>query len=88
VDDDQRQGFSIEAAEARTELGRQRYREVMVSEPPPPIDPFLANGVVDAVFGELWDRPGLSRRIGGGSPWRVWHRPTPGSPRRHPGRAA
>jgi 4-carboxymuconolactone decarboxylase len=51
-----------EIAAARTETGRTRYREVMVSEPPPPMTPYLARGVVDSVFGELWDRPGLSRR--------------------------
>jgi len=49
-------------AEERTELGRRRYREVMVSDAPPPMTPYLARGVVDSVFGELWDRPGLSRR--------------------------
>jgi 4-carboxymuconolactone decarboxylase len=49
-------------ADARTETGRRRYREVMVSEAPPPITPYLDKGVVDSVFGELWDRPGLSRR--------------------------
>jgi 4-carboxymuconolactone decarboxylase len=49
-------------ADARTETGHRRYREVMVSEPPPPLTPYLDKGVVDSVFGELWDRPGLSRR--------------------------
>jgi 4-carboxymuconolactone decarboxylase len=49
-------------AEQRTEIGRRRYREVMVSDAPPPMTPYLARGVVDSVFGELWDRPGLSRR--------------------------
>ena len=49
-------------AAARTETGRRRYREVMVSEAPPPLTPYLDRGVVDSVFGELWDRPGLSRR--------------------------
>jgi 4-carboxymuconolactone decarboxylase len=49
-------------AQERTETGRRRYREVMVSDAPPPMTPYLARGVVDAVFGELWDRPGLSRR--------------------------
>lgn len=49
-------------AEERTETGRRRYREVMVSDAPPPVTPYLARGVVDAVFGELWDRGGLSRR--------------------------
>jgi 4-carboxymuconolactone decarboxylase len=53
---------SRELAEARTETGRRRYREVMVSDAPPPATPYLAHGVVDSVFGELWDRPGLSRR--------------------------
>lgn len=49
-------------AEERTAVGRRRYREVMVSDAPPPMTPYLARGVVDSVFGELWDRPGLSRR--------------------------
>ena len=30
--------------------------------PRPPLTPYLEHGVVDSVFGELWDRPGLSRR--------------------------
>ena len=50
------------AAAARTETGRRRYREVMVSDAPPPLTPYLSKGVVDSVFGELWDRPGLARR--------------------------
>lgn len=49
-------------AEARTETGRRRYQEVMVSEAPPPVSPYIEKGVVDSVFGELWNRPGLSRR--------------------------
>jgi len=51
-----------EIAAERTETGRRRYREVMVSDAPPPVTPYLGHGVVDSVFGELWDRPGLSRR--------------------------
>ncbi|MBV8463498.1 MAG: carboxymuconolactone decarboxylase family protein [Acidimicrobiales bacterium] len=51
-----------ELAEARTATGRRRYREVMVSDAPPPLTPYLGQGVVDSVFGELWDRPGLTRR--------------------------
>jgi len=51
-----------ELAAARTETGRRRYREVMVSDAPPPLTPYLDKGVVDSVFGELWDRPGLARR--------------------------
>lgn len=62
MDDDEYQRCLRVAAERRTEVGRQRYKEVMVKEAPPPGSPFTANGVVDSVFGELWDRPGLSRR--------------------------
>ena len=62
MDDNERARIEAEVAQARTETGRQRYREVMVSDAPPPMTPYLAHGVVDSVFGELWDRPGLSRR--------------------------
>ena len=62
VPEDEYERVSREVAEARTATGRRRYREVMVSDAPPPADPYLARGVVDSVFGELWDRPGLSRR--------------------------
>jgi 4-carboxymuconolactone decarboxylase len=62
VEADDLERARAELAQARTETGRRRYREVMVSDAPPPATPYLARGVVDAVFGELWDRPGLSRR--------------------------
>ena len=62
MSDDEYERVSRALAEARTETGRRRYREVMVSDAPPPATPYLAHGVVDSVFGELWDRPGLSRR--------------------------
>jgi 4-carboxymuconolactone decarboxylase len=39
----------------------QTYREVMTREPPPPATPFEA-ATRDFVFGEVWSRPGLSRR--------------------------
>ncbi len=60
--DDTRDRTRAAITEERTATGRSRYREVMVSEAPPPLTPYLARGVVDSVFGELWDRPGLSRR--------------------------
>lgn len=60
--DDEQQADGEAIAEDRTARGRRRYREVMVSDPPPPLTPYLDKGVVDSVFGELWDRPGLSRR--------------------------
>jgi 4-carboxymuconolactone decarboxylase len=62
MDDEELERAEGAVAEARTATGRRRYREVMVSEAPPPTTPYLARGVVDSVFGELWDRPGLSRR--------------------------
>jgi 4-carboxymuconolactone decarboxylase len=60
--DDAYERFSRQAAEERTERGRKRYREVMGSEPPPGTSVFTGKGVVDSVFAELWDRPGLSTR--------------------------
>jgi len=62
VNDEERERVRAEIDEERTETGRRRYREVMVSDAPPPASPYLEHGVVDSVFGELWDRPGLSRR--------------------------
>jgi 4-carboxymuconolactone decarboxylase len=62
TDMDEHEDAARALAAARTETGRRRYREVMVSDAPPPLTPYLDHGVVDSVFGELWDRPGLSRR--------------------------
>jgi 4-carboxymuconolactone decarboxylase len=62
VGDEEQERAAEAVAAARTARGRQRYQEVMVSEAPPPMTPYLDKGVVDSVFGELWDRPGLSRR--------------------------
>ena len=62
MDNDEYERVKREIAQARTETGRRRYREVMVSDAPPPMTPYLEHGVVDSVFGELWNRPGLARR--------------------------
>jgi 4-carboxymuconolactone decarboxylase len=62
VDGDDLEQARQALAQERTDVGRRRYREVMVSDAPPPMTPYLARGVVDSVFGELWNRPGLSRR--------------------------
>jgi 4-carboxymuconolactone decarboxylase len=62
VDNEEYERVKQEVAAERTATGRRRYREVMVSEAPAPADPYLAHGVVDSVFGELWNRDGLSRR--------------------------
>ena len=62
MNEDEYQAASAEVARRRTEVGRAKYLEVMVHEAPPPVSPFTEHGVVDTVFGELWGRPGLSRR--------------------------
>jgi 4-carboxymuconolactone decarboxylase len=62
VADEQLEQAKRALAQERTELGRRWYREVMVSDAPPPMTPYLEHGVVDSVFGELWNRPGLNRR--------------------------
>jgi 4-carboxymuconolactone decarboxylase len=62
MDEDEYQAASVEVAKRRTAVGRAKYLEVMLHEAPPPVSPFTEHGVVDSVFGELWGRPGLSRR--------------------------
>jgi 4-carboxymuconolactone decarboxylase len=46
----------------RRARGEAKYREVLGQEPPPPIDPYTAQGVLDTVFSEVWTRPGLTRK--------------------------
>jgi 4-carboxymuconolactone decarboxylase len=48
-------------AARRRALAEQIYREVMTIEPDPPTSPYAA-ARLDFVFGEVWSRPGLSRR--------------------------
>jgi 4-carboxymuconolactone decarboxylase len=62
MNEDEFETVATEVARRRTEVGRAKYLEVMVHEAPPPVSPFTERGVVDSVFGELWGRPGLSRR--------------------------
>jgi 4-carboxymuconolactone decarboxylase len=40
----------------------EKYQEVMTTPGPPPMKPYYDAGVVGFVFGEMWTRPGLSRR--------------------------
>jgi len=42
-------------------VARRTYREVMTVEPPPPSTPH-EQATLDFVFGQVWPRPGLSRR--------------------------
>ncbi|MDM3897337.1 carboxymuconolactone decarboxylase family protein [Mycobacterium intracellulare] len=46
---------------ARHERGARTFAEVMTVDPPGDRGPFTA-GLIDFVFGEVWSRPGLSRR--------------------------
>src|SRR5690242_8529161 len=46
---------------ARHERGVRTFAEVMTIDPPDSDGPY-AVGLIDFVFGEVWSRPGLSRR--------------------------
>ncbi|PBJ63971.1 carboxymuconolactone decarboxylase, partial [Mycobacterium avium subsp. hominissuis] len=46
---------------ARHQRGVRTFAEVMTFDPPDDASP-CASGLIDFVFGEVWSRPGLSRR--------------------------
>lgn len=48
--------------QARDARGVVLFEEVMTFPPPPPDTPYTDVGVRGFVFGEMWDRPGLTRR--------------------------
>jgi 4-carboxymuconolactone decarboxylase len=47
--------------ESSRERGQRTWREVMAFDALAPTEPYTAF-TVDTVFGELWNRPGISRR--------------------------
>ena len=47
--------------ETRRERGRRTWREVMSFDALPATEPYT-EVTVDTVFGDLWNRPGISRR--------------------------
>lgn len=50
------------ASDERRSRGEATFREVVGGDPPsPPPDPYTV-GTVDLLFGELWNRPGLTRK--------------------------
>ena len=49
-------------ARERRARGEAMYREVLGQDPPPALDPYTSQGVLDTVFSELWTRPGLTRK--------------------------
>lgn len=46
----------------RDERGVTVFEQVMTFPAPPPVTPYTTVGVRGFVFGELWDRPGLTRK--------------------------
>jgi 4-carboxymuconolactone decarboxylase len=46
----------------RHETGLREFAEVMTFDPPADSSPAIGSGLIDFVFGEVWVRPGLSRR--------------------------
>lgn len=50
------------SAESRHDRGRRVFEEVMTMAAPVDPTPLASDGLIDFVFGEVWSRPGLSRR--------------------------
>ena len=48
--------------ELRKQGGEQEFRDVNCRQAPPRGVPYYDNGILNFVFGEMWKRPGLSRR--------------------------
>jgi 4-carboxymuconolactone decarboxylase len=49
-------------ASKRDACGVDAFVDVMTLDAPPPLTPYLENGVRGFVFGEMWNRPGISRK--------------------------
>ncbi|MFC3174025.1 carboxymuconolactone decarboxylase family protein [Novosphingobium bradum] len=47
----------------RSAQGSVTWQSVMTFPPPTTQDPYTAVGILPHVFGEMWDRPGLSRKL-------------------------
>ena len=48
--------------DARIERGAQEFRDVNLIDAPPPDSPYQHAGILNYVFGHVWQRPGLGRR--------------------------
>jgi 4-carboxymuconolactone decarboxylase len=48
--------------EERIEHGRRSFEEINLLDAPPPDSPYFYAGILNFVFGHLWQRPGLTRR--------------------------
>jgi 4-carboxymuconolactone decarboxylase len=53
--------MTFERGEDRRRLGEETFREIMTTAPPPPVTPYDA-ALLDYVYADVWNRPGLSRR--------------------------
>jgi 4-carboxymuconolactone decarboxylase len=52
----------LEPKSARQARGAACWVDVMTFPAPPPNEPYTDAGILNFVFGEMWDRPGLSRK--------------------------
>jgi len=46
----------------RFEEGGKNFRDTMKMPSPPPVTPYFEGGILNFVFGEMWNRPGLDQR--------------------------
>lgn len=46
----------------RLDVGAASFKEVMVFPSPPPVTPYFEGGILNFVFAEMWNRPGLDQR--------------------------
>lgn len=49
-------------AEVRHQVGRDSFQEHMLFGGPPPVTAYFEGGILNFVFGEMWNRPGLDQR--------------------------
>jgi len=52
----------LEPKSERQARGAACWVDVMTFPPPPPKEPYTDAGILNFVFGEMWDRPGLGRK--------------------------
>jgi 4-carboxymuconolactone decarboxylase len=52
----------LEPKSERQARGAACWVDVMTFPAPPPAEPYTDAGILNFVFGEMWDRPGLSRK--------------------------
>jgi len=48
--------------EERLAEATQNFKDMMTFPPPPPVTPYFEGGILNFVFGEMWNRPGLDQR--------------------------